>query len=80
MRLIITPDETILVHDENTPPEMLHPDTISIVLDDGEMFSIHELVELIKKKRKIKKEGKIKQFRRAFNKAMKEIEEEPTNG
>ena len=72
-RIVITPSETLVIADDDTATSM-HPTTISIVLDDGQMFSIQEIAVLLKKKCKIKKESKVSRFSRAFQFAMKDME------
>ena len=67
--IIITPDGTHL--DDLT----VKPESISLVLDDGQMFSIEELAQIVRKKTKVKREGRMRKGLRAFKTAYKEAAE-----
>ena len=68
--IVIAPEHT-KINDE-----ILHPCTISIVLENGHSFDIHEIVELLekhdKKVNKSRRPGRVKRFIRAFKEAMDE--------
>ena len=76
-RIIITPEATIISLDGVTEQYEILPDSISVVLEDGQMFNITEITALLAKKCKpAKKPGRIAKFKQAFTKAMEELDNE----
>ena len=75
-RIIITPDSTIIATSDGVEQTEFLPDSISIVLEDGRMFNIEQIVDIINKVQKPKTPSKLTKFKTAFKQAMAELEAE----
>jgi len=76
-RIIITPEVTIIADDDGVEQLECLPDSISVVLEDGRMFNIQQIINIINKVEKpAKKPSKLNKFKAAFKQAMAELEAE----